>query len=207
MKTEFEGLYRIRPKDYKKAARTLADAFEDYPLFSSLEYDREKRIRIMMLLFTIGMRSVQKNGAAFALSPDIDEVAGWQFVYRKKSGVSYVFYNALDIIRLANSLGARDIRKLLDIFNEVDKKISALNLPQNVAYLDTLGVKKNCQGQKRAKKLLAPVLAAFEAEQKPVFLSTNHKINVHIYEKFGFRVLKESVIKAINLPIWFMIKP
>ena len=207
MQTGYDGLYRVKPKQCAKAVQTLADAFGDYPLFCGLLPDRQKRMAALKILFTILIRYAVKKGDVYALSPNLTEVLIWRPVYNQRVNVRSFLWSLPETVSLVFCLGAKRISRLKAVFDQVDKEIAALNLPADTAYLDTLGVQKAYQGQKRAKKLLQPVLAGPEKDGRPVFLVTNREVNVRIYERFGFHVEKKSRIKRIDVPVWYMVKP
>ena len=62
------------------------------------------------------------------------------------------------------------------------------------------------QRQGHAKTLLTHLLDENDAAGLPVYLETETEINVDIYKRFGFEVIREITLPVIKLPMWLMVR-
>ncbi len=79
-------------------------------------------------------------------------------------------------------------------------------IPEPHWYLMSLGVLPEEQGKGKGKKLLTEMLEIVTRDSRPVYLETETEKNVSIYEKYGFRVERETTLKRHNLHYYLMIK-
>jgi GNAT superfamily N-acetyltransferase len=79
-------------------------------------------------------------------------------------------------------------------------------MPERYWYLQILGVDPGCQGQGFSSRLLKPMLERADREGLPVFLETQLKKNVTLYEHFGFKVVEEGKITGGDLYSWAMVR-
>jgi ribosomal protein S18 acetylase RimI-like enzyme len=73
-------------------------------------------------------------------------------------------------------------------------------------YLMVLGVATEFQGQGFGGKLLRALIEKSEQAGVPIYVETETERNVKMYERFGFRVLKQITLPIINLPQWEMVR-
>jgi len=73
-------------------------------------------------------------------------------------------------------------------------------------YLMVLGVTTELQGQGFGGKLLRALIEEGERAEVPIYVETETERNVRMYERFGFRVLKQITLPIINLPQWEMVR-
>jgi ribosomal protein S18 acetylase RimI-like enzyme len=71
-------------------------------------------------------------------------------------------------------------------------------------YLLIFGVATARQGQGFGGLLLRALIGRSERESLHLYLETETKENVRLYEKFGFRTLKGLRLPLIGLPAWQM---
>ena len=205
MTYDFPGLYRLNYKDIRKASATLAEAFCDYPLFSPIS--KSVRQQALSIMFEVDLRYALRRGAAYALGPELSEVATWQFDYRQREDLwGYLLSVRLRTLRLFSLAGPKAMRAMEDIFSEIERHVGALILPENTVYLSSIGVKPSFRGQGAATRLLAPVLKAMEEAGQSVFLQTNAERNVGIYQRFGFEVMERLEAGIVPCPTWFMLR-
>jgi len=184
----------------------LAEAFFDYPLFSSVIRE-ENRLKALSLMFEVDLKYALKRGAAYALDAEMNEVSAWYM--RPNWGRDFTGYltciapRTLGLFRLVGREGLKTLEKT---FEEVDAYMARQKLPGKTAYLSSIGVRKAAQGQHRASKLLVPVLEALEDRGYGAYLYTNSPKNIAVYEKFGFRLMDTLVNKAVGCESFFMLK-
>ncbi|MBA3075166.1 MAG: GNAT family N-acetyltransferase [Anaerolineae bacterium] len=73
-------------------------------------------------------------------------------------------------------------------------------------YLISLGVLPEEQGKGKGKSLLTEALRIVDEDNKSVYLETETIKNVNLYEKFGFKTVKEIAIKEYGLTYYLMLR-
>ena len=69
-----------------------------------------------------------------------------------------------------------------------------------------LSIKKDAQGKGIASKLLRPMLEFCDDEKMIVYLETNKKSNVSLYNHYGFELKKEELIPKTNVMHYAMVR-
>ena len=76
--------------------------------------------------------------------------------------------------------------------------------PEPHGYLSYIGVKPSFQGRGLGTRLICEKLKDFDKEAVPVYLENSNPNNTPLYERFGFRVIKENRIGENGPPLFFM---
>jgi ribosomal protein S18 acetylase RimI-like enzyme len=69
-----------------------------------------------------------------------------------------------------------------------------------------IGVVPELQGKGCASVLLAPILARIDQQHLPCYLDTEVDNNVAIYNRYGFRVVDDSIIVDTGVRSWGMLR-
>lgn len=141
---------------------------------------REKRIRKLMeysfdvcIMFGTVYLSKDKNACALTLLPDL-----------KKMTLKSIL---LDLKMAFSCIGLTRLKKVL----ARDSKIKNSYPAKPILYLWFIGVNAKEQNKGIGSELLQKLIKQSELLQRPIYLETSMKPNVHFYEKHGFEVYKE----------------
>jgi len=66
-------------------------------------------------------------------------------------------------------------------------------------YLDVIVVNPEHQGKGFASQLIKPILLEAEKNHQAVYLETQNKKNIQIYEKYGFILIKEIKLPRTDI--------
>ena len=78
-------------------------------------------------------------------------------------------------------------------------------LKRGCLYLQTIGVSPEFQGQGFGERMLRAITEYADDQGIPIYLETTEG-NVRLYRKFGFQVMKEVRLSAIDLKMWEMVR-
>lgn len=201
-----QGMIQLKKDDIARASGTLAEAFFDYPLFAPA-IPEKNRLRALSLMFEVELLYTLKKGAIYALDGELNEAAAWHFTMGNKwdilSFITCIHPRTLALLRLS---GREGLTALGTTMTEVEKHLADMPLPQNTAYLSSIGIKPDFRGQHRMRRLLSPVLEQLESKGFSVCLYTNEAKNTLLYAQFGFKTV--STVKHGHLPCtsYFMLK-
>ena len=194
-------LYRLQKRDIQRAALTLADAFQHDPTRSAIWGDATMTQRAYA--FESPIRYCLRYGHVYAPSEAIEGVAAWlpgemaemSFLRVLLSGVLWPVMKFPGII---------SIMKAQPIFRplELDRKAYISEKP--FIYLQIIGVATAYQGQGYGGLLLRGLIESSEKAGISLYLETETKANVSLYERYGFSVIKEVILAKVNLPMWEM---
>ena len=199
---EKAGLYIVQKKDLERLADVAADAYEDYPLhnwFTRGKYDK----KASKLIMQISLKTMVEDAIIYADSEEINGFAVWlPFGFTGSKTFPFLFNGGIKLI-LHSGLGI--IGRLLTY------ETYAMNLKKDFTdnydwYLYNLSIKKDAQGKGIASKLLRPMLEFCDDEKMIVYLETNKKSNVSLYNHYGFELKKEEIIPKTNVMHYAMVR-
>jgi len=196
------NLYRVTKEDCTRAGTVLADAFAEDPAWKmALEgFTPDQR----SAFFEGAVRYCVKFGDIFATSEKLEglivtihsSMADMTFWRTIRSG------SIIPMFRMPMRLGL----KLRDIFDPLEKDRKENMKGIEHIYLMILGVGTKHQGKGHGKRLLETRLEELDKTGLPVYLETGTEHNVAMYEKRGFRVIKEITLPIVDLPHWEMLR-
>ena len=202
MPSKLDSLYRVQKTDIPQAAAVLADAFQHDPVWNAILCDAKPEQRVYV--FETPVRYCLKYGEVYAPSENLEGVAAWV----PGALADMTFWRVLrsGAVWAGMKLGASVARKMPAIFKpiEVDRKEHMRDKP--FIYLLIIGVAPAYQGQGFGGKLLRALIEKSERAAMPLYLETETERNVSMYERYGFRVVKEIVLPIVHLPMWEMIR-
>jgi ribosomal protein S18 acetylase RimI-like enzyme len=79
--------------------------------------------------------------------------------------------------------------------------------PEPYFYLAFIGVAPRFQGTGLGTELLEEFLSRVDAAGIPAFLENSNPRNIRLYERFGFRVIREIVARKDAPPLYAMLRP
>jgi ribosomal protein S18 acetylase RimI-like enzyme len=151
----------------------------------------------------ISLRTMTEDAVIYADSEEINGFAVWlPFGFTGSKTLPFLLNGGLRLI-LHSGLGI--IGRLLTY------ETYAMNLKKDFTdnydwYLYNLSVRKNAQGQGIASKLLRPMLEFCDNEKMIIYLETNKKSNVGLYNHYGFELKKEEFIPKTNVIHYAMVR-
>ncbi len=196
-------LILIKNKDKEKAADTLAKAFMNDPLSCWFFEDEETRYSYLLDYFNFRVSYGMRYGEVYATSYRYEGIAIW--LPGEKAEVTNWRGMRSGGMKLYNKISS----DIMTQFNQVGHYTTEFrnNLIQPPYYqLSPIGVKPEFQGKGFGSKLLKPMLERFDEEEITCFLETQTESNLPIYEKLGFKIIKEGKIPKANLSHWGMIR-
>ena len=73
-------------------------------------------------------------------------------------------------------------------------------------YFMIIGIASKFQGQGFGGKLIRALIEKSERIGIPIYLETETEDNVKMYERYGFKTVKQITLLNINLPMWEMLR-
>jgi ribosomal protein S18 acetylase RimI-like enzyme len=193
---------RLKIHQVKPAAKTLARAFHDDPVFvyffpevSSRE-DKSTRFFQMLISYSIhygeAYCTTNLGGVAAWLPSDKLDMSVWGMI---RSGV----------LPLLLALGRNSIKRMLhfDKYSVAAHKRNA-SFPHLV--LQPLGVDPLVQGKGYASLLLRTKFERLDGEGKFCYVDTQTEKNVSMYKHYGFKVVEEFQIPDTAFNNWVMLR-
>lgn len=198
-----DGLVRLEKKDLGRAATMLARAFRTYPMVTDLFDDTPRTQRMLKAFMGMGVAVCLRYGEVYATSERLEGVAGWLPPGTAPIGGRAALRAApLSVLfRFACNGGAR-MRKVGEHIDAMHRQ----HAPFPHWYLQVIGVEPDEQGKGFSSQLIRPMLERFDGEGLPCFLDTDTEKNVHIYERFGFRVVAQGTVPGTDIRNWFMVR-
>jgi GNAT superfamily N-acetyltransferase len=165
--------------DVDAAVRTLARAFEDYPM-TRMGLDPDNyldRLAQYQRLFVTGIGL--PHGRVW-ITDDASAVAVWTTPATPPDAFAP---HADEFAKLAGSRAAfaKECEQAMGIFRPRDP----------VWFLALVGVDPDRRHQGLGRAVIAPGLAAADVEHSPAFLETQEPANITFYESLGFTVIAE----------------
>jgi len=194
----------LAPSKKELAVETLAQAFQDDPIYTYVFPTIEERLlytaRLAEAMVICCLRygrvdtTVEVAGVACWLSPGQAEMNLWRSL---RTGF------ALPRAVIAFPKEARE--RMLGMVEHMDK-VHKQTMDRPHWYLWMIGVKPGSQGQGLGSSLLRPVLNQADAESTPCYLETETESNVAFYEKRGFAIATTENVPGHDLKLWTMIR-
>lgn len=166
-------------QDVDAAVRTLARAFEDYPM-TRMGLDPDgylDRLTQYQRLFVTGIGL--PHGRVWVTS-DVSAVAVWTTPATPPDAFAP---HAEAFAKLAGSRA--------ELAAECEQAMGLFRPRVPVWFLALVGVDPDRQRQGLGRAVITPGLAAADAEHSPAFLETAEPTNVDFYESLGFTVIAE----------------
>jgi ribosomal protein S18 acetylase RimI-like enzyme len=91
-------------------------------------------------------------------------------------------------------------------FARIDQEMRKRHPHYRHFYLWFLGVEPERQGQGLGSMLLSSLAEKARRDGSPCYLETDKQSSVRLYEKHGYRVENEEILKGLELKLWFMKK-
>jgi len=193
----------IQKSQIKQAALVLSKAFKEDPITCWWIPNPEKRIEKMRIIWEIALKMIYYNGIIYTTSDKLEGVAGWMPPGKEfPSFLRMIWYGA---IKIPFIVGLTCVRKMIK-YQEFVEYIHKKYIKKPHWYFGPIGVSPEFQRQGFASKLLKFKFKEIDREKKQIYLETNTKKNVKMYERFGFEVVDESFIPGTDILNWGMLR-
>ena len=203
MTNDLSTLVRLQKSHIKPAAKVLARAFQEHPIFVYFIPDESKRRDKLHYIFEKGVLYGVLYGEVYATSPNLEgitillpsetaDMTLWRLV---RVGMLFLFF------RLGAGFISRGLR-IADFLSSVQQRYA----PLRYWLLQFLGVDPDHQGKGYASTLLKAMLSRIDEEHLPCYLDTEEAENVPLYQRYGFRVVKELTIPNTDIRLWAMLR-
>lgn len=199
---ELARLARVTLMDARRAADTLARAFQVDPLMRYAIPDDGERRRLLPFLVGLNVRYGCRYGEVYA-TPDYAGVAVW--LPPRQTTVSRGRMLRVGMFAAVARMRWTILRRL----NAAGRRAATLHerhAPGQHWYLSQIGVEPSRQGQGIASRLIRPMLARCDAARLPCYLETENEANVARYQWFGFRVVADEMVGDGGPHIWAMLR-
>lgn len=182
-----------RPRDVRALAGVLARAFHDDPAVSWIFARAATRQAWTRRYFSTRLRAVLGTGEVHT-TEDRAGAALWA----PPEGWRFGLWESLALARFLPATGRRTGRVLRGL-----ESVERRHPETPHWYLTVLGTDPDRQGEGIGSALLAPMLAACDADEVPAYLETATERNVAFYARHGFRVTGEMRLPD-GPPLWLM---
>ena len=201
MSGQLEKLYRMQKKDIPKSGAVLADAFQHDPVWNNV-FAGGAAMEQRKSVFETPVRYSLMFGEAYATSEKLEGIVAW--VPGDLADMTAWRMIRSGAIWSGMRIGAKLLRRMEPVNKPLqsDRKENMRGSP--FLYLQIFGVASEFQRQGFGGKLLRALIEKSEQAGIPIYLETETEPNVRMYEKFGFRLLKEISLPVIDLPMWEM---
>ena len=195
---DIPDLYQLTSKDFSKACNILGEAFREDPIWSAILKDEPEKFSIV---FEVPLKHSLKYGKVFCSSPNLEGIAAWLPSNKVNMNIFQLIRSGalFSALKLGNLIG----KKIRDVFRMIiEDRDSNMKVPY--IYLYAIGVSPEHQGKGIGSNLINKMMDHLPPEL-PIYLETETEQNVKLYEKLGFRVMKEITVPTLELPMWEMI--
>ncbi len=190
---------------YQQAGKILADAFLHYPLMQYAFEGRTETVRARALyhLYKHCSKAASIYGGVI-LTPDQQGALIWLPGKHFPLGLMREIKSGMWAIPF--TLGAKATLRLMNHDGELDKWI-AKHAAQNYGYVWCVGVNDSARGKGYSRQLIEQAITEMRAQGMTEFwLKTEDPKNVTIYQKLGFELVYETVVKSSGVKGWVMRK-
>lgn len=192
----------MRSQELHQAASVLIRAFRQDPLWSALLKDESPDC--WHTVFLIPLNYCLRYGSVRAPSPALEGVIGW--VTGDKADMTLWRLLQSGTAFAGVRLGVRVARRMGTVFQDVSSERRANTLGSPYNYLMVLGVDPQLQGRGFGGRLLRALINESERQGVNIYLETETRANVDMYQHFGFRVVRQILLPVVGLPMWTMIR-
>lgn len=194
----FPGLYFLQETDIEAAAHCNADAYLDYELLKKILRDSFDDA-LLRKLWTISIQSLKNEALFVADSPEVNGVSIW-------TPPGFTGSKLLPFFKAGGLTLPLPILLRLERYEQYAMKLKKKYTQHQGWYLYDLAVRKDCQRQGIAAKILHPVLAYIEQRGQSCYLETHNPVNVDIYRKFGFELMEVGSVPGLHIQHYAMLK-
>jgi ribosomal protein S18 acetylase RimI-like enzyme len=188
---------------HQQAGKILADAFLHYPLMQYAFEGRseEERAKALHQMYSCCVPAAALYGGVI-LSEGKQGALIWLNGKNFPLGLLREIKSSMWTIPF--HLGAKTTLRLMN-HDAVSEGWIAKNAGEKFGYIWCVGVNANSRGKGYSKKIIDQAITDMRAQGMNEFwLKTEDPKNVTIYQKLGFELVYETVVKSSGLKSWVM---
>ena len=197
------NLILLAKNQIKLASDAVSEAFFNDPLMLFLfpkQKERKRKLKSMMeLLIRIGINygvvnttSSKLEGIAIWFPSHKVRITPWMGILN--GGIPYFF-----------KLGSKSVKKQNKLYKYIFSRHIEL-MPSPHWYLSIIAINPVFQGKGLSRILFNSMINQIDKEKLSCFLDTNNERNLHIYKRFGFKILEQYRIPDTDVINWAMIR-
>jgi GNAT superfamily N-acetyltransferase len=182
---------RLSDEQLPSAIEVLARAFFDDPLFTWVEPDEARRVRLMPWIMGVGTRYGGLFGEVYGPTDRLAGAAVWL-----PPGDSVATPERLEqagFIDPVAAMGEVGLERF-GAFMDHAEAVHHQQMPEDHWYLMILGVDPPLQGRGLGGTILQPMLRRVDAEGLPCYLETAKERNLPFYRRHGFEVVHDGCL-------------
>ena len=204
MSEQIKNLYKLQHSDIPKAVAVLKDAFQHDPIWKKIFEDEPKNSKKLCVFYETPVRYCLKYGEVYAPSANLEGVAAW--VPGDLADMTVWRLIRSGAIKSGIKIGPKLARKMKPVFTPLPKDRKENMNGKSFIYLQIIGVASEFQGQGFGGKLIRALIKKSEQVGTLIYLETETAENVNMYERFGFKLIRQITLPVINLPMWEMVR-
>lgn len=193
MNDDLVGLVRLDESHIESAAEQLSRAFRNYPVFVYVFPDDSERKEKLPHFFKSMVHKGLLQGEVYASSPAMEGVTVWL-----PPGIPGGLSKTFEVDGEA-----------FDRFAYYGKSVYGVrekHAPAQHWFLELIGVVPELQGKGYAGRLLRPMIDRVDRECLPCYLDTEVDENVAIYQRYGFKVVDDTIVPGTGVRSWGMLR-
>lgn len=195
-------ILELKKYELAKLAKVLTLSLEKDPLYMNLFPDDNKRKKYLTCFFEMRIRYGLKYGRVYTIS---DKYEGVLIILPGEDIMTPLKVIKSGGIKVMCTLGKNNMKKLVDILDYLSPK-EKLYMKNKFIKISPIGINPIHQRKGYGGHMLKYVLKQIEGENISCYLETQNIINVHFYEKLGFKVLESGNMPVDNVSYWCMMK-
>lgn len=201
-----KNLIRLNKSQIKPAGKMFAKTFQDDPLFTYFIPNASERKNMAPYIFEFIIRYGVLYGEVYAISPNLEGVAGWLPSEKAKMTLWGMIRAGFSSFYSLYSKVGKDVISRMRSFDKYVSSIHKRHTPFSHWLLSFIGVDPMFQGKGYASTLLKAMFARIDQEHLPCYLETQNEKNVPLYQHYGFKVVEEVIIPGTKTSHWAMLR-
>jgi GNAT superfamily N-acetyltransferase len=203
MATNVVDLARSREPE---AARVLASAFQDDPLFTAFIPDPQRRAQALPVAFRAIVTGHSAVGRVLCLST-MDAVSVWEAPKGSYGPLSMMRATTRALPWFLRGLTLPEIGRWMSVMRQFSRGRAEV-VPDECWSLSAVGVRPGRQNLGYGVLVLRPILRLADDQGLPVYLETENARNEAFYIKLGFRTVAhvDPAHGPLGVPMWRMLR-
>jgi ribosomal protein S18 acetylase RimI-like enzyme len=204
MSSQLQNLYKVTKHDLQKASMIMIDAFQDDPVWNAIFEGVPNLDQKIGAFFETPLRHCLKFGQVYATSDKLEGVAAW--VPGRYADMTFWRMLRSGGFVTGLKMGIEIARKMQPALEPIERDRKEFMQDRSFIYLQIIGVATAYQGQGFGGKLINALVELSEESRLPIYLETETERNVRMYERYGFKLIKEITLPVIHVPMWQMVR-
>jgi ribosomal protein S18 acetylase RimI-like enzyme len=191
----------LKKSEIKLAAKVFAQAMFNDDIHKYLLPDEKTRLKKLEHLYVFKLKSEINN--AYKTSSDLEGVCIWESPDNHHSAIT--FYDIISGFPLIFTIGLANLRRMIK-YQVWSTKIRESLMKRKYWYLNVIAVCPDHQGKGFATKLIKQIIERATENNEDVYLETQNKNNIAIYERYGFKLIETYPFENTGISHFCMIK-